>query len=269
MKTILIPTDFSETANHAAAYAMLLAGRLKTDVTLCEVADGLISDRLETTAHQLHHKNCSGDFKPLVRTACLTGDVVPAVAELAAAEKTPLIAMGASGKGRSQDFFGSNSKAMIDAANTPLLLMPAQAGLHLPETIAFATDLHPNDIPIAQSVATFARDLGAKLLVVYIDSDSYDHDARKKQFDQFFCQLKNAVSYAKIDYRCIRDNNIEHGLESLVKNGEANMLALSHARHLIVDNWLGGSHTQRLASKITVPLLIYPKNVQSAAMIIF
>lgn len=269
MKTILIPTDFSETANHAAAYAMLLAARLKTDVALCEVADGLISDQLETTAHNLCSENCQGDFKPLIRTVCLTGEVVPAITELAAAERTPLIVMGASGAGRSQDLLGSNSREMIDAAKTPLLMIPAHSKLQLPKTIAFATDLHAKDIPIAYSVATFARDMGADLLIIHIDRDGYDHETRKEKFDNFCVELKKEVSYPNIQYRCIRDTEIAHGLEMLAQNGAADMLAMSHGRHVLLDDWLGGSHTHKVASKINVPLLIYPKNTGSAAMIIF
>lgn len=253
MKTILVPTDFSAAASRASDYALRLAHHLKSDIELCHVTmtedqsqcpNLQISKKLEHQAQQMRLQmlpSTAGTFVPLVRVACRAGSVVPTISKLATDDKIPLIIMGRTGK------FNQHP---IGAVNAPLLLLPPGAKQDLPQQVIFATDMHLSDINAILSVATFARDLRAKLTIVMINLNRANETGAQKVAEKFKALVQAQVNYADIIYRETSGLYLRKTWLQLLQNNLAVLLAVGHLIHHKTG--------RELIKHSTVPLLCCP-----------
>src|SRR5476651_2914619 len=110
MKTILVMTDFSVRADHAAHYALKLAQKVKANLLLCNVflgatygpgtaeplglypddyrtyEEGSITELAELANRlnrQLNTEPAEGEYRPAIRYACKSGPVADAINDIA------------------------------------------------------------------------------------------------------------------------------------------------------------------------------------------
>ncbi|NCD72540.1 universal stress protein [Mucilaginibacter agri] len=287
MKTILVPTDFSPAAKNAARYAMHIAKGLKANVLLCNAilipAEAPMAGTViwpfedygslkETAEHELNrfannlkaHEwefATSDGFRPQVNIGSGIGRVVDVVSEAFNTQKAAFAIMGMANPGNLSRFFlGSNSKELIEAATFPLILVPSDFAFAKITKIAIATDLSDGDIEVIHSIASFARHFNAEILVVHITDGFYNEKASKKIIDDFLRQITNKANYPKIYYRHVVDLDVNNGLEWLSEHGRVDMLAIIHRKHSVWHHIFQGSHSQKIAKQINIPLMIYPPN---------
>jgi nucleotide-binding universal stress UspA family protein len=279
METILIPTDFSPPADHAAAYGFKLAEKLKLNIQLCH-ADKDISTKTSSASKLVSlagslvkEKSPSpGDFIPLIKFTTLCGTVASVAQTLTENTSIPMVVMGTSGTGGQQKgFTGRDSQEMIGSSRIPLLLVPPLASTALPRKIAFATDLDEKDMPILYSLATLARDLKAEIIIVHIDAGSYDHETRKGQLHRFLDKVREDIRFTAFSYRNIESKNVAEGLNHIANEGSVDMLVMSHSRHRQLESLLnaGNSFTLEMAKDLRIPLLVFPKDRVASAYPVF
>jgi len=295
MKTIIVPTDFSTCADNAAHYAVQLAKVLKTDIKLCnaflvpsetELADTVvwpledydsIKDGVNRQLHRAADK-LSIEEKiepkkaayPRIDFTCRPGTVPDVVKEIVNTKDAPLVVMGMSGAGAlSRLFLGSNSRDMIENADFPLLLIPPETTYKRVKKIAFATDLNPHDLEIIYSLASFAKNFNAEILIAHITDEKYDAPKYQKKTDNFLSDVTCKANYDKIYYRHVKSMDVAHGLDWICEHSFSDMIVMSHGKHNIIDAFFGGSYTQKLARHVNIPLMVYPKNIRSSALIAF
>jgi len=285
MKKILIATDFSANAKHAAEYGYAIADQIKTNVVLCNAFvipaeipqagtlvwpqfeyDELVkdsSDELKELKHQLEKKGNNSDFRPSIKCISETGTVSSLVNTTIKNEDIQLIVMGTHGKGKLDTLImGNHSRRMIDEAKCPLLLVPSSAEVVPPKKIAFATDLKEpeKDLEAIFELIPMLKKLNAELLLTHI----YDGDDPtfqfKKHIEQLLVELSNKANYPNIFYRIVKSNKAERGLDWLCGHGHVDVLAMVHRGHNFLEKILLGSHTQKIAEHISIPLLVIPEN---------
>ncbi|WP_448104479.1 universal stress protein [Pedobacter panaciterrae] len=286
MKKILIPTDFSTSAENAAHYAMHLAEKMKANVKLCNVvmvpldvplgahvsAPIVSFETLEHEAEQelkrwavklqdLDEPQAASDaFHPSVEYTVGVGSIPEVITNISTSREVILTVMGMSwARGLSKFLLGSSSRAMVEATEIPLLLIPDQArftGLH---KIAFATDLSKTDIAVVHTLAGFARTFKAEILIVHVSekapADQYNH---QQKIDAFLNEITNKVNYHKIYYQHVLDTDVGDGLDWLAAYGQIQVLAMVHRKHNVLHKLFRGSYTQKLKNRITIPLLVFP-----------
>ncbi|GAC1312599.1 MAG: hypothetical protein NVSMB24_34410 [Mucilaginibacter sp.] len=289
MKKILVATDFSPAADNAARYALNLAGVLRTGIKLCtafkvpaetpmaaqvvwplEDYTSLKSETMEdlkSLAEKLINEEFPEkerqSFYPLIDYTSEIGTVTAVIRNLMEDQRLPLVVMGMSGAGMMSRFFlGSSSREMIEKASAPVLLIPSQTAYKDIKKIAFATDLSTGDIDVIHSLAGLAYPFNAEILLAHVTPDSVDGPYQRK-IDNFLNEVTCKVNYPRIYYRPVKSSSIDHGLEWLAANGQADMLAMVHRKQNIFDRMLTGSHTQKLARHIKLPLLVFPQGYQS------
>ncbi|MDR6782782.1 nucleotide-binding universal stress UspA family protein [Pedobacter africanus] len=291
MKNILVPTDFSLAAKNAGAYAMHLAREIKTNIKLCNaimvpveipvaahVATPLIAfetleQEAEASLQRLAMKmeaaeefaTPSDGYRPAVEFATGIGSVSFVVNDLTRHKDVGMVVMGMSGAGGVTQFLmGSNSRAMVENARLPVLLVPKAATFRRIHKIAFATDLSKADIAVIHVLAGFARTLNAQLLLAHITSkDEKITEAEQKEIDGFLNDITNKVNYPKIYYRHILDKGVDEGLDWLADHADVQVLAMVHRQHSILYRLFKGSHTQRLRKHIEIPLMVFPADCSS------
>jgi len=284
MKKILIATDFSANATHAAAYGYAIATQVKADVILCnafivpaEMPQGGIlvwpqfeydelvqssTSELQQLKEQLDHNHKEGSFKPNTSCASEVGAVTDVITEITSKTDVELTVMGTHGAGKLDAFLvGNHSHRMINNTKGPLLLVPASAAIKPVKKVAFATDLeHPErDLKAIYELIPLLKRLNAELLLTHIYNGDDPTYKFKQHIQQLLVELSNKANYSNIFYRIVNSNKAERGLDWLCDHGHVDILAMVHWKHDLLDNLLIGSHTQKMAGHVHIPLLVIPE----------
>jgi len=284
MKTILIPTDFSANATHAAEYGYYLARQLKANVILCNAFvipvempqanlvawpmyeyDAIIESCENDIKKLKEHleKNNTESFVPPLKCINEPGALQDVVTELVNREKADLIVMGAHGaSGLSGFILGNHSRRMIDYTTRPLLIVPDDVKPLPVKKIAFASDFKnvADDLGHIYNLISIAKQLNAEILLTYVFDEKQHSKGFEKYLDEMLVELSNKANYPKIYYRLIKSRSVETGLDWLCDHGQVDMLAMVHRPHNFLDKILKGSHTQKMANRISLPLLVFPAN---------
>lgn len=286
MKKILVPTDFSKPAHNAARYAINLARGIKSNIEIChamlvpmespfatELAwpiddfDALKEQAMEDL-HYLGHQ-LSGEEAGNIQekenleigyVAELCG-VQEIVNNLVAEKNIHLVVMGLSGKsGFTRQFLGSSSLNVINHATFPVLLIPDHCRFKGIRKIAFATDLSRSDVKVIHSLSSLAQHYNAEILITHVGRERYIDEQHQQKINDFFTEVTSKINYPKIYYRQINNANIDSGLSWLIGNSGIDMMVMVHLQRSFFSGLFKGSHTQRLAKHVHVPLLVYPEH---------
>jgi nucleotide-binding universal stress UspA family protein len=283
MKKFLFPTDFSANAKHALDYGYGLAKKVKANIIICnaitELAEipqaGMVpwpaeeydllsngsNDELQKLKAGLEGKAETTGFNPSITCGRGTGTVPEVINQFGTGKEVELVIIGTHGSsGLSTLLLGNHSRKMIDETSRPLLLIPPAAAIAPIKKIAFATDFaNPaDDLECLQQLVQLARPLNADILLTYI----YDKDWRGVTFqhliDQFMTKVADNVDYPHIYYREVKSILPVYGLDWLCEHGGIDILAMVHRDHNFIDSLFRGSHTQKMAGHISIPLLVFP-----------
>lgn len=283
MKKILIATDFSANAAHAAKYGYAIACQVKADVVLCNAFivpaevpqagtlvwppfeyDELLEcskTELKQLKDLLEHKS-DGGFQPHITCSSEIGSVTGVLAEVTGKTDVELTVMGTHGAGKlSTLLMGNHSHRMINNTKGPLLLVPESAMVKSIKKVAFATDLeHPEkDLKAIYALIPLLKRLNAELLLTHIYNGDDPTFKFKQHIQQLLVELSNKADYPNIFYRIVNSNKAERGLNWLCDHGHVDVLAMVHRKHDLLETILIGSHTQKMADHINIPLLVMPE----------
>jgi nucleotide-binding universal stress UspA family protein len=284
MKKILIATDFSANAAHAAEYGYAIASQVKDDVILCNAFivpaempqggtlvwpqfeyDELVqssASELNELKKQLEHNNSDSSFKPGITSTSEVGAVTDVITEITGKADVELTVMGTHGAGKLDTFLvGNHSRRMINNTKGPLLLVPGSTAIKPIKKVAFATDLNDpeRDLKAIYELIPLLKRLNAELLLTHIYNGDDPTYKFKKHIQQLLVELSNKANFPNIFYRIVSSNKAERGLDWLCDHGHVDVLAMVHRKHDLLDNLLIGSHTQKMADHIHIPLLVVPE----------
>ena len=280
MKTILIATDFSATANHTAIYGYRMAQQLRAKVLLChvlnvpteipqngivawpaEVYDDLIHDSNDELAKLRCRLIAEGDPDGYqaeifcLQEAGFVTDVLNAAAE---ANQADIILIGMHGNDAvSTLMMGNHTRKMIDTAVCPLLLVPARVTAKPVKRIAFACDLvEPDkDAGVIGQLINFAKTLDAEVILTHVDQ-SHDAPGYMLTGKHLLENLIARFNYPKISFTVVKSEKVENGLDWLIRDKGIDMLAMVHREHTFFKQLFEGSFTQKTARQLPVPLLV-------------
>jgi len=284
MRTLLLATDFSANARHAADYAYKLAEQMRANLVLCnafivpaEVPDaGFVSwpmyeyeemlkdseEELKALRTKLEEENQDSNFKPAIHCANDVG-TVPAVINDVVEQKNVLLSIMATHASNtlSELMIGNHSRRMIEEATIPLLLVPLNAEIKPIKKVAFATDFsnREKDLQTIYKLVDLIRPLNAELLISHIEDSSEQKPELRKWLDNLLTELSNKADYPHIYYRLVKSSTPERGLEWLSEHGQVDVLAMVHRERGLVAKIFKGSHTQKMANHLHIPLLVFPE----------
>jgi nucleotide-binding universal stress UspA family protein len=283
MKTILIATDFSEHANHAAEYALKFANQLGSDIQLIHASVIETDSPLEVLwpkeeYHVLKLRNDSlleilstklssslGEFldsngeMPKIKIFSAIGPINELLREVVHRENIGLVVLGLSGGGdMTRLIHGSCSRDSIDFAEYPLLLIPKSVQYAVVKKIAFATDLTLGDMEVIQLLSLLAAKLNAALLIVHVIVNR-DDTLLTQRIDNFMKELKSKVSYDKMYYENVYQSSVVGGLNWLGNNGGTDLLVVVHRKQKFASGILQGSYAQKMARCTNLPLIVIPE----------
>lgn len=254
MKTIVVPTDFSPSAENAMTYAGVIAQAINAAVLLVHVYQIPVSmneapiltippDELKRyadagleRAKNLLQKNYSDiDIKIESRL----GDVTDEVNDVCKNNETFLVVTGNHGgdSGFERFLFGSTSLSIIRHTKFPVIAVPDSTTKKEVKNIALAVDNSTKNIPskVQQMVETFHAQL--KLIHVKTDKDEFNW------------------SDSNIPVQTIRDNEFVHGIENYIQSNNIDLLAILPHKHNLMEKIFFKTHTPQLLQKLSVPIM--------------
>jgi nucleotide-binding universal stress UspA family protein len=231
MKTILLATDFSENANHAAFFGYDLAKHLHAKVAIATaIAVPIVvpESRMELRPigqqitviehYELDLKRLKNDlkngsyehsYKPKVESLCKVGPLNDVISDINDQQKIDLVVMGTDKGGAfTRLLSGHHSREFINNWGIPMLLVPKSNSLKSIKKIAFATELKhlENDLESIYQIIDTARPLHAEILMVHTQKCDEEVPENEKAFKEFTAELSNKSIYPLIYYKILETN---------------------------------------------------------------
>lgn len=253
MKTILVPTDFSATAQAAVDVAVNIAKKASADLILLhvleEIEEGSFNVEGEATASSPTEYNLftlkllqktRKQLETLVRETSLQGLKVRGKLRLGnsyhgihltiAEQKVDLVVMGTRGSsGYEEVMVGSNTEKVVRRSNCPVLSVherPVSADF---KSIAFATSLKEDELPFAKVVKRTQEMYNCPIHIVRVNTPSMfvnDHLIMKKMED--FVRQAQFTNYTLNVYNEFSE---EEGIIRFAEKVDADMIAMAtHGR---------------------------------------
>jgi nucleotide-binding universal stress UspA family protein len=259
VKTIVVPTDFSASAENAMFYAGQLATITGASVLLLHVYQVPVgmndmpvlmvsTDELKKSADtglsrakELLQKN----FGALdVQAESRLGDVTTELEDVCKTLNPFVIVVGKHGaSGVQRILFGSTSLSIIRHTRYPVIVVPDQLHNQSIKNAALAVDSSPENIPV-QKINTIIGELKIQLHIIHVQQE------KTASLD-----LRDLDAKLNATHTTIYDHEFVHGIESYVRENNIDLLIIFPRKHNLIERLFFRTHTPELLKKASVPIM--------------
>lgn len=273
MKTILVPTDFSDTAYNAATYALSLARNLGTTRIILYHAYELIvpipdiptmipmvnpDDLRAASIEGLEKMKKELDtLVPPGSTLVTRADntlLAATIEEVCKNEEADLIVMGITGGSKLEEVLvGSNTIDVVKNTSYPVLIVPGGAKYKPIEKIVFAVDLRKiaETTPV-EPLKKLLHIFNAELHVINIDHESR-HFSTDTPFETML--LDTLLEDFNPAYHFIDNPDVVEGIVEFAEENKADIILTIPKKHGLFEGIFKRSRTSKLAYQTHLPLL--------------
>lgn len=270
MKKILCPTDFSETAQNAIAYAAKLTQALHGelillnvqslfDVTPIELIQGKSKSVLSAAAWLEEE---SQQISRMFKISC-TATVEPSVRRLSTiihdkAIPCDLIVMGTDGPDDLYKFFGgSNTYNAIERSETPVLMIPAGYVYCEIKSIVYAFDyLQEHDLALAR-VIPLVKALPCDLTILQVLEEAYSRVVENDLKDLQSIIRHHYGDDLKFNFDTLRSKDIAASINSYVLQNKPDALALCTVHRNLLQRLFHKSVIKSLTAYASYPVFVF------------
>lgn len=251
MKRILVPTDFSECADNALDFAVHLAKKSKGEILLVNVFEYpggasfntlgvttyepldnvFITQMMENIEKKLKERTENPAYgEVIIKQDVIMGNPFTSIASSVKNKKVDIIVMGSKGtSGIEGTFIGSNTEKVVRNAKCPVLTIKERTNNYEIKDIAFATNLHEEQLHLIEELKKFQQLFGAKIHLVKINTPSTFESTHqiKKQFETFV----HKYSLENYTTNIYNDRSEEDGIIYFAEDINADLIAMgTHGR---------------------------------------
>ena len=270
MKTIIVPTDFSEISNNAIEYAIdlakatggsiLLFHAYQVPVSMTDVPIVLLSvedlqkaneNKMDEVKRSVQEKT-GGAIKVYGETKL--GDTVDELEEVCNKVKPFAVVMGTKGAtGMERVLFGSTTLTTIRHLSWPVIVVPPGKKYSTIKKIGFACDFREvvNTTP-THFIKDFVKEFGAELHVLNVD---YKNSHFKPDTPQESVLLHTMLEDLNPKYDFIEEANIEVGIEKFAEKNDLDLIITIPKKHKLLDGLFRKSHTKDLIFHSHLPIM--------------
>ncbi len=268
MKTILVPTDFSDASKKALDYAISLAGLMQAKIILYHAYHIPVPTTempvMIISPEELEKNNSErlGLFKKevaknaAVEIECITspGFAVDEICEIALEKDVNLIVMGITGTSKLEHIIlGSVTTGVLKDSKKPLLIIPDNATYKTPKKIAFACDYHdPIGISHIQQLKYFVKLFDAELFVIHVELP--DEKILVKEAISGV-RLEDELEGISHSLHFPTHTNIIDGLNEFQQSHQIDLLIMIPKKHSLISRIFHSSNTKQMAFHTHIPIL--------------
>ena len=275
MRTVLIPTDFSNSAMHAIDYALNLNkfertnfyflhayadevyGPFKTHgETSIEERKKTVGNNTDKSLKNLIQKLAVREYNPkhTYETLSAFDTLVDAVNEFANKINIDLVIMGTKGQTADKNItFGSHTVQVFKYVQCPVLAVPLDYKYQQPKKILFPTDyMLPYKRRELKLLDTLASEFKSEIHCLYI-SDFEDLSFRQMDNQRF---LKESLGNAFLFFERHPTTNKAEAIMDYIKKKNINLLVMVNSRHSFLEDMLYRSTVDEIGLRLKLPFLV-------------
>ena len=274
MKKILVPTDFSDTANKARDYAIQLAQLISAEIillntyhipysgtgagTLVNIDKIALEESEEAMELQLEYVN-SNYSNIKFSSLCRSGLLVDSVRRISENNGVDLIVLGTTGaSGAIENMLGSNASALVSNVNVPMITIPKEGSINFPKHIVAANDLMDSgeekifDVLKELAVETYST---IDFLFIINEEDQAKNRINRLKAADF--DSKFDAQYHPFHFR--ESENIGEGILEYIENKDFDLLVVVAHQRSFWEGLFHKSIAKSLVKHAKLPVLILPE----------
>lgn len=274
-KEIIVPTDFSDTANNALDFAMHFAEAYQSNVRLVhffhvpihldDPSHGLSSIAMEEYRETaaISMEKLLGETRAKYPKVGLSstvdiGLVVDELVSLANSGEADIVFMGTDGANSVGDkLFGSNSSEVSRKSKIPVFLVPRNVQWVQPTDILYASDYQSADMDMIGHALNVAKQFDAKLHFVHVVSEISQTSSEKIfEFEEAFAK---EVPTRNFSISSLVAESIEEGLYKYVDRHSIQLMITVTKQKSFWERLMKHSVSSTLAKDAKLPLIIFHK----------
>lgn len=272
IRTIVVPTDFSETAQNAYQYALQLANGLGAKVRLVhinqhspDIGSPVLFDGVPEEIHYKQElleswsqkKTWEGKQKsstsPQVTPEMVNGFVIDELRAISKRKDTDLIVMGATGENKLLGrFLGGISSEVARKAFCPVLLVPRHSTFSGFEKIVYASNYQSKEERTLKRIISLATHFNAALHLVHVDTGS----ASQKNTEEVHLGVSHSAAPTALFLSHITNPDVLDALMNYTDEKKASLMAMSTVHRPFLEDTFRHNLTRDMALLTHIPLLI-------------
>lgn len=269
MKTILVATDYSSTANNALNYAAHLAKKTNAELVLLNVYKLSIHASNSMASTSDIEKLVKKSEDKLIELALKTedqynirvgyelgkDDTVESLKKYVNSNTVDLVVMGIETGLVEYKWFGNTTTDVIQLMQFPLMVVPNDIEFKDIDRIMYAceTSYLKSDCNLGV-LKEFVKDFGAELEVFHVLTNNSDEQSD----DELESMMDNILQDIDHSYRYISNPKVDEGIEIGLEQVPADLLVMVPHKPTFLESLLKGSHTSQMTVKTRIPLLVIP-----------
>ncbi|WP_419701535.1 universal stress protein [Mucilaginibacter sp. NFX135] len=279
MNTIAVLTDFSERSVHATRFTLHMAKKMKAKVLLFSMntvpanrrlvtADGPpylinscneLADFTRCMELDLQNKSFPGAYLPGLTFQDVGPELVDIMTAIMKNEEVNMIVTFPPGADDLATYILSDvCTRIIDWAAVPVLVIPENAVIKNFEKIAFASQLHEEDIHSVAELGELIEGFAAELMIAHLNEDPSDVWVQKDE-EQLNRDLYQKLNCGGFYFRSIPDMGVQKDWGWLNANKKTDLLAVvQQPGEQMTRFFKRGQHSQ-VTYHIAIPVIILPK----------
>lgn len=275
MKTILLPTDFSQHSENALKAAALLAQHHKANLIVVHIANlndsSLIKSQEQSMEEtffsvKLAEKNFAEFLdKPYLKDISVTSLIKKnsnfnQINEVLEANEVSLIVMSSHGtSGLQEILIGSNTEKVIRFSDVPVLVIKDEAAEYKMGVGVYSSDFSEDSIEAYKKAKTFFKDWETEMKMVYVNptgrkfKNTRDLD---EMLVNFFTKAgENDISHYKNSVTIYAEHSIEKGIFNYSNDINADFIVIPTHPHKGISHILKGNLSENVANHSSIPVL--------------
>ena len=266
MKTILLPTDFSDEARNAALYAVEFFGSLSnyvllhvSDVQVNRLALKNISEEIRVSTEKLLKEQVNDLIDEVgnieIHSTVEIGEEATVIADQAKLINADCIVMGAKGKSAAENLLvGSTTYDTIRRVKIPVIAVPKSAEHHELNKVVFAADYKAINHNISlEPMLELCQENEMELLILNV-VDSSELVSMKEAIEAV--KLDNYFSEVGHSFHYIEDSDIANGINRFTEDQEAEMLVVLAREESFFHRLSEASVTRAVTLNAHLPILV-------------
>lgn len=268
MKTVLIPTDFSNAARNALKYAVSLFGENNKFIllnTYNEPTSGTASmislrDILQEASEDslkeelVHIREEMGYATLNVIARSVYGVAYEEIAHISRAESVDVVVMGTTGaSGMKEVFIGSVASAVLQKSVCPIITVPNGYTYKQVKNILFATDLKNNALKALPAAFDWITNKeSAKITLLTVQSYAAHLEGSKPEATAELLELLKVYNH---EFKYVGNDNIEEGISEFAHEHDMDMIVTIPRKESWFARLFHPSISKKLAQHLDMPLL--------------
>jgi nucleotide-binding universal stress UspA family protein len=270
MKTLLVPTDFSEISSNAIDYAVELSKITHAKIILFHAyhvpvvaTEALVAvpdlaqiekfavDNLKRIESMIRIKQ---GHPVAIECVCKCGFAVEEINLFVKEHKTDLIVMGMHGAGYlTEKLIGSVTTSLIRESLCPVLAIDQHVKFKIPKRIVLACDYKHIHKSLLWPLKEMATLFNAHIYILNVAKES----SEGMDLETAVEGLKLDTAFKQIDhsFHSVTNDEVVNGINDYVSKMHMDMVVMIPRQRSFFENLFSGSQTKRMAFHTHVPLL--------------